>query len=67
MDSLMILAWNKDLETFSALIESAALDVHAYVSFVNNRAYGDSRVRCPAKGRTSATFAESEEARTTTR
>ena len=49
VDSLMILAWNKDLETFSALIESAALDVHAYVSFVNNRAYGDSRVRCPAK------------------
>jgi hypothetical protein len=49
VDSLIILAWNKDLETFSALIESAALDVHAYVSFVNNRAYGDSRVRCPAK------------------
>lgn len=49
VDSLMILAWNKDLETFSALIESAALDVHAYVAFVNNRAYGDSRVRCPAK------------------
>jgi hypothetical protein len=49
VDSLMILAWNKDLGTFSALIESAALDVHAYIAFVNNRAYGDSRVRCPAK------------------
>jgi hypothetical protein len=49
VDALMILAWNKDLETFSALIESAALDVHTYVALVNNREYGDSRVRAPAK------------------
>ncbi len=49
VDALMVLAWNKDLETFSALIESAALDVHTYVALVNNREYGDSRVRAPAK------------------
>jgi len=48
-DCLMVLAWNKDLETFSALVESAALDVHAYVALVNNRRYGDGRVRAPAK------------------
>ena len=49
VDGLVIPSWNKDLETFSALVESAALDVHAYVAYVNNRLYGDSRVRCPAK------------------
>lgn len=49
VDALMILAWNKDLETFSALIDSTALDVHAYTILVNNRQYGDSRVRSPSK------------------
>lgn len=48
VDILSILSWNKDLDTFSALIESAALDVHAYIAIVNNRRYGDSRVRCPS-------------------
>lgn len=49
IDALMVLAWNQDLDTFSALIESAALDIHAYTVLVNNRKYGDSRVRSPAK------------------
>lgn len=49
VDALMVLAWNQDLNTFSALVESAALDVHAYTILVNNRKYGDSRVRSPAK------------------
>lgn len=49
VDALMVLSWNQDLETFSALIESAALDVHAYTILVNNRKYGDSRVRSPGK------------------
>jgi hypothetical protein len=49
VDSLMILSWNQDLDTFSALIEASALDVHAYTILVNNRKYGDSRVRSPAK------------------
>jgi len=49
VDALMLLAWNKDLDTFSALVESAALDIHAYTILVNNREYGDSRVRSPAK------------------
>ncbi len=49
VDALMVLAWNQDLETFSALIEACALDIHAYTVFVNNRNYGDSRVRSPAK------------------
>lgn len=45
----MVLAWNQDLDVFSALIEAAALDVHAYTTPANNRKYGDSRVRSPAK------------------
>jgi hypothetical protein len=49
VDTLMVLSWNKDLDTFASLIESAALDVHAYTILVNNRKYGDSRVRSPAK------------------
>lgn len=47
--ALMVLSWNKDLDTFASLIESAALDIHAYTILVNNRKYGDSRVRSPAK------------------
>ena len=49
VDALMTLSWNRDLDTFASLIESAALDVHAYTILVNNRKYGDSRVRSPAK------------------
>jgi hypothetical protein len=49
VDALMVLSWNKDLDTFASLIEAAALDVHAYTVLVNNRKYGDSRVRSPAK------------------
>lgn len=49
IDALMVLSWNQDLDTFSSLIESSALDVHAYTILVNNRKYGDSRVRSPAK------------------
>ncbi len=49
VDALMVLSWNKDLDTFSSLIESTALDVHAYTIIVNDRQYGDSRIRSPAK------------------
>jgi hypothetical protein len=49
VDCMMVLSWNQDLDTFSALVESASLDVHAHIALVNNRQYGDSRVRTPAK------------------
>lgn len=49
VDSLFILSWNPDLESFAALVDSAALDVHCFVSLVNNRRFGDSRVRAPYK------------------
>ncbi|WP_349656911.1 RNA-directed DNA polymerase [Xanthomonas sp. 10-10] len=49
VDALFVLCWNPDLDTFASLVESAALDIHAYTVLVNNRKYGDSRIRVPAK------------------
>jgi hypothetical protein len=49
VDCVTVLSWNQDLETFAALVESGSLDVHAHIALVNNRRYGDSRVRSPAK------------------
>ncbi|MFW0969787.1 RNA-directed DNA polymerase [Vibrio parahaemolyticus] len=47
VDCLFVLEWNPDVKTFSFLVEGAAHDIHSYVVQVNNRAYGDSRVRVP--------------------
>lgn len=47
IDALFVLEWNKDIKSFNALVESSALDIHSYVIQVNNRIYGDSRIRAP--------------------
>lgn len=47
VDALFVVEWNKDTETFGFLVESASHDLHAAIVQVNNRAYGDSRVRMP--------------------
>lgn len=49
VDALFAVEWNKDLKTFSPLVEATANDVHCFVVQVNNREYGDSRIRIPAK------------------
>ncbi|WP_456282206.1 RNA-directed DNA polymerase [Cupriavidus sp. JZ107] len=49
VDALFVPEWNPDTETFNALIESAALDIHAYIIQCNDRQYGDSRIRAPYK------------------
>lgn len=49
VDALFVPEWNQDTETFNALVESAALDMHAYVIQCNAREYGDSRIRAPFK------------------
>lgn len=49
VDALFVPEWNQDTETFNALVESAALDVHAYIIQCNDRQYGDSRIRAPFK------------------
>lgn len=47
VDGLFVLEWNPDVKTFSFLVEGAAHDVHAFIVQVNNRLFGDSRVRAP--------------------
>lgn len=49
VDALFVSEWNRDTESFNALVESAALDIHAYVVQCNDRQYGDSRIRAPFK------------------
>ena len=44
-----VLAWNKDIHGFSSIIESAAMDLHAYIIHANNNLYGDNRIRSPEK------------------
>lgn len=48
IDALFALEWNPDTKTFSALVESTANDLHAFVVQANNRKFGDSRIRAPA-------------------
>jgi hypothetical protein len=49
VDTLYVLELNRDVKTFSSLVEATAVDLHTFVAQVNNRLYGDSRVRAPAK------------------
>lgn len=49
VDAIFVPEWNQDTESFNALVESAALDIHAYVIQCNDRQYGDSRIRAPYK------------------
>ncbi len=49
VDAIFVPEWNQDTESFNALVESAALDVHAYIIQCNDRQYGDSRIRAPHK------------------
>lgn len=47
VDGLIVPEWNRDVNSFSALVEATALDLPAYIIQINNRSYGDSRVRQP--------------------
>jgi hypothetical protein len=47
VDALIVPEWNPDINSFASFVESSALDVHCYVVQVNNRTYGDTRVRAP--------------------
>lgn len=49
IDALFVIEWNQDIETFGFLVEATAHDIHGYVVQVNNRRFGDSRVRVPRK------------------
>lgn len=47
VDALFVPEWNKDTNTFASLVEASALDIHCFVVQVNNRTYGDCRIRAP--------------------
>jgi hypothetical protein len=49
IDALFLLEWNKDLEYYNSLVESTANDLHTFIVQVNNRCYGDTRLRGPYK------------------
>lgn len=49
IDALFVPEWNQDTNSFEPLVESAALDVHAYIIQCNDRQHGDSRIRAPFK------------------
>ncbi len=49
IDAIFIVEWNQDTETFSPIVETAAIDIHTYVIQCNNHQYGDSRIRGPYK------------------
>ncbi|AMJ44214.1 hypothetical protein [Corynebacterium stationis] len=49
VDALFVAEKNRDLNTFESLVDSAALDIHAYIAQSNSREFGDSRIRAPKK------------------
>lgn len=49
IDALFVIAWNKDTVTYDHLINSSANDIHAFIFLINNRKYGDTRLRAPYK------------------
>ncbi|RZJ34420.1 MAG: hypothetical protein EOO18_08455 [Chryseobacterium sp.] len=49
VDALIVIEWNKDVDTYNALVESSANDLHTCILQVNNRMYGDTRLRVPYK------------------
>lgn len=49
IDALIVPEWNTDVHWFEALVESASLDLHAYIAQANTLGYGDTRVRAPMK------------------
>ncbi len=49
MDFIVCSEFNKDVNYFSNIVESAARDLHCYVIQVNDSQFGDSRVVSPSK------------------
>lgn len=49
IDALFVVEWNKDIEMYDPLIASTSNDLHCFMVQVNNRKYGDTRLRGPFK------------------
>jgi hypothetical protein len=49
IDALFVVEWNKDTEMYDPIISSTSNDLHCFMVQVNNRKYGDTRLRGPYK------------------
>ncbi len=49
IDTLFVVAWNPDIETYYHLVKSSCLDLHCFVNLCNNKKYGDVRLSAPYK------------------
>ncbi len=49
IDLLISIAWNKDTNHFSNIIETTTRDVHCYMVHANTSQFGDSRIIAPKK------------------
>lgn len=49
IDALFVVEWNPDVTTYHHLVNSASYDIHCFIIQVNNRKYGDTRIRGPYK------------------
>ncbi len=49
IDALFVVEWNKDIDMYDPIISSTSNDLHCFMIQVNNREYGDTRLRGPYK------------------
>lgn len=49
VDMIIACEWNKDIDYFNNIIQSASRDLHCYIVQVNTSQYGDSKVIAPKK------------------
>lgn len=49
VDFIVVSEFNRDVNYFSNIIESASRDLHCYIIQANDSKHGDSRVVCPSK------------------
>jgi hypothetical protein len=49
VDFIVCTEFNRDIQYFSNIVESASRDLHCFVVQVNDSAFGDSRIVCPSR------------------
>jgi hypothetical protein len=49
IDMLVVIEWNKDVDMYNNIVAATSNDLHCFVAQVNNRSYGDTRLRGPFK------------------
>ncbi|TPG44150.1 RNA-directed DNA polymerase [Flavobacterium pectinovorum] len=49
IDMLIVVEWNKDIDMYNNIVAATSNDLHCFVAQVNNRSYGDTRLRGPFK------------------